>query len=1144
MLKWVFIGVTVWLAIVADIAADQSTTARLQAPCETWVGKMVSLQGEAFIMRRQNTQWQPAFMNELFCSGDRLRISANSRAAVVLRNDALLRLDQNSTLTFNGIEAPRTFLIDLLRGTAYFFSREARSLKLTTPFMNGVVKGTEFLVRVDDASTLISLFEGSIQADNEMGDLLLSGGQSAVAYAGRSPQMEIVARPRDAVQWALYYPPIVAFAPDEFEAALPDAWQTQVGRSIDDYRQGNPGQALNRLEGVSDQVDDPRFFVYRAGLALAVGRAIEASQDIDRALARDENHNLALALRSIMAVAQNRKEDAIIDARQAVLADPRSAAARIALSYALQAFFDIENALKEVQTAVEVEPQNGIAWARLAELRLSSGDLKRALSAARNAVTFDPQLARTQTVLGFAYLTRIETEEARTAFGKAIELDSTAPLPRLGLGLAMIRQGELEAGRTEIEIAAGLDPGNALIRSYLGKAYFDEKRAPLDGRQLEIAKTLDPRDPTPWFYDAIRKQTLNRPAEALWDLQKSIELNDHRAVYRSRLLLDEDLAARSASLGRIYNTLGFSQRGLFEGYRSVNTDPGDFSAHRFLADSYAGMPRMEMARVSELLRSQLLQPLNVNPIPPLLAETDITGLEAAGPASASFNEFNPLFLRDRLTLQLSALGGSNSTYGNELIHSGVLGRYSYSLGQFRYQTDGYRENNDVHNDILTAYGQTSLTPDTSIQTEVRYRQKEKGDLGLRFDQDYSTSFREEEIGRIFRLGGNHYLSPDSVLLGSLIWQSINIDQEEREFELLERLDSRSDREGYQVEFQNILTKGGFNVTSGVGHIDHEDKTSIVGTTAPMVIPLPPPLPPIIVDPMEIEFTDQTEHFRNTNLYVYSQIKPHQDFIATLGLSADFFRYGDLIEEDQLNPKLGFMWQVLENASLRGAAFRTRSKTLAFAQTIEPTQVAGFNQFYDDIFGSDIWLYGGAIDLKLSDTITSGFGYTERDLRVPVFGGDDVVSEEKWKEKIARVYLYWIPHPRVALSAEYFNEWFDIAPGIPEGIITVRTHRTPLAIRFFHPTGISAQLKGTYIDQSGEFQQRNAFDTVSGHDSFWVFDAAIEYRLPERYGYLALGIKNLFDEDFAIQDFNPQLTSPANPMASPERFAYVTVTLAF
>ena len=53
-----------------------------------------------------------------------------------------------------------------------------------------------------------------------------------------------------------------------------------------------------------------------------------------------------------------------------------------------------------------------------------------------------------------------------------------------------------------------------------------------------------------------------------------------------------------------------------EGYKSVNTDPTDFSGHRFLADTYAALPRHEIARVSELLQSQLLQPINITPIQP------------------------------------------------------------------------------------------------------------------------------------------------------------------------------------------------------------------------------------------------------------------------------------------------------------------------------------------------------------------------------------------------------------------------------------------------------------------------------------------------------------------------------------------------
>jgi tetratricopeptide (TPR) repeat protein len=288
-------------------------------------------------------------------------------------------------------------------------------------------------------------------------------------------------------------------------------------------------------------------------------------------------------------VVQNRKADALVDARGAVDLSPESSAARIALSYALQAGFQLNEARDVLREAVERNPEDALAWARLAELELIFSDLDAAQEAAERAVALAPGLSRTQMVLGFAALTRIDIDEAKAAFERAIALDSANPLPRLGLGLAKIRQSDLEEGRQEIEVAAALAPNDSLIRSYLGKAYFEEKRDPLDAEQYAIAKQLDPNDPTPWFYDAIRLQTVNRPVEALRNIERSIELNDNRAVYRSRLLLDEDLAVREVSLARIYNDLGFEQRGLVEGWRSVNRDPSNYSAHRLLADAYSAL---------------------------------------------------------------------------------------------------------------------------------------------------------------------------------------------------------------------------------------------------------------------------------------------------------------------------------------------------------------------------------------------------------------------------------------------------------------------------------------------------------------------------------------------------------------------------
>ncbi len=57
--------------------------------------------------------------------------------------------------------------------------------------------------------------------------------------------------------------------------------------------------------------------------------------------------------------------------------------------------------------------------------------------------------------------------------------------------------------------------------------------------------------------------------------------------------------------------------------------PDNSSAHRFLSDAYMGVPRRELARVSELLQAQMLQDININPVQPSLAETNLSLLTLA-----------------------------------------------------------------------------------------------------------------------------------------------------------------------------------------------------------------------------------------------------------------------------------------------------------------------------------------------------------------------------------------------------------------------------------------------------------------------------------------------------------------------------------
>jgi tetratricopeptide (TPR) repeat protein len=1033
-------------------------------------------------------------------------------------NQPVLRLDQNTTITLGGIKEEHTSLISLLKGAAHFFSRAPRSLEVRTAFVNAGVEGTEFFIKVDENQTFLTVFEGKVLAKNDAGSVGVTGGQSAVAEKGKAPVLRVVARPRDAVQWALYYPPVI-YTPPEGAA-------------------------------VKEDMNDPRYLAHRASLLLSVGRVDEAGADLEKAISLNPKYSDAYALQAIIAVVKNEKQKALDLANKAVQTGPKSATALIALSYAQQASFNLEGARASLEQAVKVAPENALAWARLAEMWSSFGYLDKSLAAAQKAVRLNPNLERTETVLGFAYLTEVKTTEAKATFEKAIALDQAAPLPRLGLGLAKIRDGDLKAGGREIEIAASLDPNNSLIRSYLGKVYYEEKRGKIDGEEFAVAKKLDPKDPTPWFYDAIAKQTTNRPVEALHDMQKAIELNDNRAVYRSKLQLDSDLAARSSSLARIYNDLGFQQRALVEGWNSVNTDPTNFSAHRFLADSYSALPRHKIARVSELLQSQLLQPTNITPIQPQSAESNLFLISSEGPSTTGFNTYNPLFNRDQATLLASGMVGENSTWSGDGIVSGIYKKLSLSAGYSKFKTDGFRVNNDQDDDIANVFAQYELSYKTSIQAEYRYRKTQKGDTQLGFFEDnFDPNLRKKDEINSIRLGLRQAFSPSSVLIGNFMYQDATRTSQTKDEPILLLSDGESDEDAYSGELQYLFRSEMIKFVGGGGYfdIDKKDKLTTTIFVPETIVPLPPPLPPMVIPAQTVTVPQNFDRdVRHTNLYLYSYLNFPKKVTWTLGASGDFFKSDSSDEEDtnQFNPKIGITWNLFPQTTLRGAVFRTLKRTLITDQTLEPTQVAGFNQFFDDVNATDAWHYGGAVDQKLFNNVYGGIEYTKRDLTVPYtevnpIAGTSALKEADWKEQQVRTYLFWTPHKWVSLTAEYLWERSERDENVALGAKKVETNYVPLGINFFHSSGLSVSLTGTYIDQEGSFERPSAGIFENGHDNFWIFDAAISYRLPKRYGFITVGAKNLFDQDFKYFD-----TDLDNPRIQPGSMFFAKITLAF
>lgn len=1081
----------------------QAGDGRAQATdtCTVVLARVVSVQGQVEL-RRGGATWPAVQLDATLCAGDTLHVQAHSRAALRLNNETTLRLDQGTVLTLAPSDRVGATLLEQLQGRLHVITRTPRPFHVRTPFVNANVQGTEFSVHVDEASATVAVVEGVVLASNTAGSVELKDGQAATARQGAGAP-GIVVRPADAVSWTLHVPAVLDFKPQGSDAI--------AARSVALYRSGRITEALAALGPPVAGVAAADLLVYRAALLLQVGRIDEAAPDLDAALQLEPRRADAQALRSVIALVSNDKDGALGLARQAVELDSHSPGARVALSYAQQARFDIGPALASANEATRVDPSHALAHARVSELELSSGRLDAALTAAQRAVQLDPELGRTQTMFGFAALVRVDTHAARAAFERAIERDQADPLPRLGLGLAKIRQGDLAGGREEIEIAAILDPGNSLIRSYLGKAYFEEKRDPLAARQFALAKELDPRDPTPHFYDAVRELAGNLPVDALRDLGRSVALNDHRAVYRSRLLLDQDQAARTIGLARTYRTLGFDQLALLEAVKSLSLDPGDSSAHRFLAESYSGQIRTEAARVSEQLQSQLRQPLALNTLQPqALADRQLV-VEGAGPVQASGQEFTPLFNRNRTALKLDAVAGNHGTVGDQLFVTGLNDNLAYSLGQYHLQSRGLRLNNDTRRNLSSAFVHLALAPSVRVQAELRDDRTKQGDLSLRFDEDnFSPTLRDEFQQQSVRLGGIAVIDPAS----SVVVSMISGRGKEQLYSTLAPLDRFEDRERFDsLELQHMVRLPALHLTTGYSFHRNRTELEFAGTTTPLNI------------------IQRSLYAVATFSALPWGLRPQ------LGLSHDSFT-GSEVQVSRVNPRLGLLWELTPDTTLRAASLRTIRRSFVTNQTLQPSQVSGFSAYFDDPSGTISQRNGIAVHHRLSDRTFAGGEWSRRDLQVPGFAGD---PPSPWTEHFGRAYLYRILTSRSALSVELQYEHLrrPLDNTGNERFTELRTLIAPVALRLHGPAGWSATLLATAVHQKARHEDSN-LDYVDGSDRFIVADLSLAYQLPHRAATVSVDGRNLFDRRFRYQEIDVF----SSPRVSPRRLVLLRLSTSF
>lgn len=233
--------------------------------------------------------------------------------------------------------------------------------------------------------------------------------------------------------------------------------------------------------------------------------------------------------------------------------------------------------------------------------------------------------------------------------------------------------------------------------------------------------------------------------------------------------------------------------------------------------------------------------------------------------------------------------------------------------------------------------------------------------------------------------------------------------------------------------------------------------------------------------------------------------------------------------------------------MRAAAFDTIKPALVVNQTIEPTEVAGFNQLFDDGNGTKATRTGIGLDGSPGRNVRLGAEASRRRMEVPILNADTLTlsSVEQAREDNIGAYLNWALHPNWSLSIAAEYERSIRAPDADQvdRPTAIRTNTVPLSARYFSPAGLFAQLTATGVRQDVERQPESSLK--SGSDRFVLFDLALGYRMPKRRGIISFEVRNLFDKKFNFSDLNLQnISEPVTPRFVPARTGLLRLTVSF
>lgn len=1063
-------------------------------------------------------QWQQAARGDSFCYGDKIRV-LEQRAALRLANDTVVRLRENSVVTLMPEE--KGFWVELLQGAGHFLSRTPKQLTIKAAYLNAAIDGTEFVVITDDQRDRVAVFEGDVRVFNRYGEVRLTEGTETSATATTAPDPARSIRLRDAAEWILYYPPLI----------IQNQRTAEIAALMARERYADALKVLTQQHMTAEDAS------LAASLALVSGQPSEADRLISLALQQNPQSPDALALQALKTLTGGDDQTALSQTTALLQNDSQNVSVLLAHAYALQSQGKIEEALEVNRRALSLSPDNLFILARTAELELSTGNTRAARKLIDRALQKAPNHSRLNTLAGFIALNRFTNKEAQAYFHTAINSSDSEPLARLGLALALIQKGKIEEGRAEMEMAVLLDPGSSLLRSYLGKTYAAQDQNDWADTQYQLAKNLDPNDPTPWFYQAHLKHEENKPGEALRLITTAIEKNDNRAVYRSRMLLDSDAVARSVNLTNIYKASGFDQTAINTAALSAFDNPTDFAAHQALIAAYSDDPKAQILRSQETFKKRLLSPIGAKELPVGTGEIGLEIYPWASPGKAGAHEHTQLFTQRGISGSVTSTFGTQGSYGYDWLIQGIGQSLSISAGQYDYQSDGYRHNNDVNIHINEGNVHHQITDSSKLFLQFFSIDEKSGDLGNSPNSPlFADNIRSQNSSKRYIVGILHRISEDSsaIFTASKV-QAETYDAETSDYSLNIRRSPESDQleAVYIGDINNYL----FQIGGQMQRFKYAGNIEYITPTNTFDIP-------------------DTENSKYRTIYTSISSPSPSSLRASISagmVNIDIDNPDFQISNTEANYKLGALWNPSQRTLINLAHWKTNTNRIPdnpswgmtepfFINTVE--DVTNFTEQKSTAIKFIYQLQPRIVlDIELRDSI-----FIENNLIV-FDDGEQALEHDKTETINLRLNIEHQISPRASLlvSSEYFDSKYKPV-WIDSDIISLTNFLTTTKLRLNYWQSASILLELANINQRKKTKaQENSEPYLSSTDGLMA-NLAFEFNWRNPKLKLTTVLYNLFEtrEDFHQKKLmlQSEYVTPSQPIWPAERSAALNITYQF